>query len=95
MRVIPKKSKIKNTIWKNYTILNLLIGLVVLGIAIFLLFNGKFLISIFVIIVMMILYIPTPEGLFYSFVKDNFLFLFSKKRYSNIDIDKLYEIKDI
>lgn len=95
MRIIPKKTKIKNTIWKNYSILDLLKAIIVLGIALVLLFKGYFIISITITIIFIILFIPTPDGLFYSFILDNVKFLFSKKNYINEEIDKLYDIKDV
>lgn len=95
MRIIPKKTKIKNTIWKNYSILDLLIGIIILGIALVLLFKGYYVISIIIILVFVIMFIPTPDGLFYNFVWNNLKYLFSKKCFIDNDIDKLYEIKEV
>ena len=95
MRIIPKKTKIKNTIWKNYSLKDIFIGLLVLGGALFLLFNNQFLIAIIIVIIFLIMFIPTPDGIFYNFVIDNFKYLFSKKRYDKKDIDKLMNILEI
>lgn len=95
MRIIPKKTKIKNTIWKNYSLKDIFIGLLVLGGALFLLFNNQFVIAIIIVIIFLIMFIPTPDGIFYNFVIDNFKYLFSKKRYEKKDIDKLMNILEI
>lgn len=95
MRIIPKKIKIKNTIWKNYSILDLLIGIIVLGIALVLLFKGYFVVSLIITLAFVIMLIPTPDGLFYSFLWDTIKYFFSKKHFLTEDIDKLYDIKEV
>ncbi len=95
MRIIPKKTKIKNTIWKNYSLVDLLIGVIALGIALFLLFKGLFILSIIFILLVVIMFIPTPEGLFYTFLFDNIKYLVSKKNYNHLEIDKLLGINNI
>lgn len=98
MRIIPKKTKIKNTIWKSYSLKDLLIGLVFLGVVVILLFKGIFIPSIILMIIFIILFMPVSDGIFYSFIIINIKYLFSKKKYEekNIsDINKLINIKDI
>ena len=78
MRIIPKKTKIKNTIWRNYSILDLLIGIIVLGIALVLLFKGYFVVSLIITLAFVIMLIPTPDGLFYSFLWDTIKYFSAK-----------------
>lgn len=98
MRIIPKKTKIKNTIWKNYTIFNLLIALMFFVISFILLIKGKIFISCLIVLITIIMYIPTVDGYFYNFLFDTFRFLFSKKKYNihNLEeLNKLFMLKRV
>ena len=101
MKIIPKKIKIKNTIWKNYSLLELIIALFIF-IIIFLLFTSgiKFL-SIFIGIIFLICYIPMGDDLFYSFIFELILYLVNPQKFiknpenKKNDINKLLFVKDI
>lgn len=80
MRIIPKKLKVKNTVWKCYSLLELII-LLVLFLVIFLLFiNSKYIISGIIAFIGVICFIPTNEGIFYSIIYEFLKYLFSNKK---------------
>ena len=95
MKIMPRKIKVKSTIWKNYSIIELLIALVIF-IIIFLLFsNNNKVLSLIIGMCFVILYMPVGEDIFYSYILDIILFLFSKKRYTKDNINKIVNIKGI
>lgn len=92
MRIIPKKTKIKNTIWKSFTISDILISLVVFFIAFILLINGSFIISIIILLTYIVMFIPTPDGFFYNFIIDSLKFIFGKKKFDNSNLEELNKL---
>lgn len=95
MRIIPKNSKMKNTVWKQYSIKDIVIAFCVM-IFIFLVclsnMPGKFIIAIAIGLVSIILFMPTGinGGLFYSEVFAMIKHLFSQKKFTKEkEIDRL------
>lgn len=81
MRIIPKKIKIKNTIWKCYSLIDILIALILFVILFILLTKGQFVLSILIILFSICILMPTQNGIFYTCIIDNVKFIFSKKHY--------------
>ncbi|MBQ8292711.1 MAG: VirB4 family type IV secretion system protein [Bacilli bacterium] len=95
MRIIPKNTKIKNTFWKSYSLKDILIILGLFMIVFFLLIKGKFILSIVTAIISLLMFIPTPDGIFYNFVVDYLKYLFGKKEYVKEEMDKLVSFKEV
>ena len=103
MRIIPKKVKVKNTVWKCYSMVDVIVALVVFAIIFVAITAGNWAFAIILGLVAVAMFIPTPDGIFYTFIFENIKFLFSKKKYTkkatnvkekvNAIID-LKEIKD-
>lgn len=82
MKTIPKKISVKNTIWKCYSLLEMIIALFTFMIIFLLFTNGYIVLTIILNIIFIILYIPTGEGLFYEFLIEVIKYLFSNKQYN-------------
>ena len=101
MRIIPKKIKVKNTVWKCYSMPDILVALVVFAIIFISVTAGNWGFAIFMGLVSVILFMPTSDGIFYSCILENLKFLFSKKKYTKDAvkekerIDTLIGLKDI
>ncbi|MBQ8658938.1 MAG: DUF87 domain-containing protein [Clostridia bacterium] len=82
MRIIPKKIKVKNTVWKCYSMPDILVALVVFSIIFISITAGNWGVAIFMGFISVIMFMPTSDGIFYSCIFENLKFLFSKKKYS-------------
>lgn len=93
MKYIPKKTKVRTTIWKHYSWMEILLAAVAFGIVIGLLssnLKGKWVVSLLVAGVSAVLLFPMGHGdFFYSEVLQNLRFLFSKKKFNSTEVDKL------
>lgn len=101
MRIIPKKTKVKNTVWKCYSMVDIIVALVVFAI-IFIAITAKvWALAIIMALLAIVMFMPTPDGIFYSCIAENIKFLFAKKKYSKDaknekeKIDTLIGIKNI
>ena len=101
MRIIPKKIKVKNTVWKCYSMQDIIIALVMFSIIFICITGGNWAIAIILGVISLVMFMPTSDGIFYSYIAENLRFLFSKKTYlnngekGNDDIDSLIGIKNI
>ncbi len=101
MKIIPKKIKIKNTIWKNYSLLELIAILILFIITLLLFINKIYIYSFILLIISIILFIPTTDGLVYVLLYEFIKYICSNKKYiknkqKNINnIDKIIFIKNI
>ena len=105
MRIIPKKTKVKVEFYRNFTLADILIGLVGLGIEFLILFTDYGLLTyIFMAIVLGIfvcLYLPISGERLYLQIGSLIKFIFSKKKYtknaaeSGVDISALVPFTDI
>ena len=81
MRMIPKKINVKNTVWKCYSMTDVFVALV-LVIIIFLVVNaGSWILAILLLLASVVLFMPTPDGVFYSYLFSIIKFLFGKKKF--------------
>ena len=79
MRIIPKKIKVKNTVWKCYSMPDIIAALVVFSIIFIAITSGKWGVAIVLALLSVVMFMPTQDGIFYSCIMENVKFLFSKK----------------
>lgn len=95
MRIIPKKSKIKNTVWKCYSLTNIIVALILFIIVFILLTNNKKFLGTILLLISICGFIPTSDGLLYETIFVFLKFIFSNKKYTKVNLDKLLTIKNI
>lgn len=101
MRIIPKKVKVKNTVWKCYSMADVIVALVVFGIIFIAITAGQWVIAVILGIIAIGMFMPTPDGIFYTCIFDNIRFLFAKKKYTaesknaKENVDELIDLKEI
>lgn len=101
MRIIPKKIKVKNTVWKCYSMIDVIVALVVFAIIFIAVTAGNWVLAIIMGLVAVVMFMPTPDGIFYSCIFENIKFLFAKKRYTESakkekeKVDVLLSLKDM
>ena len=101
MRIIPKKIKVKNTVWKCYSMPDILVALVVFAIVFVAVTAGNWGLAIFMGFVAVIMFMPTSDGILYSMIFENIRFLTAKKKYTKDApkekerIDTLVNLKNI
>ena len=101
MRIIPKKIKVKNTVWKCYSMPDIIVALVVFAIIFISITAGNWGFAIVMGLAAVIMFMPTSDGIFYSCIMENIKFLISKKKYTKDAakekerIDTLVSLKDI
>ena len=101
MRIIPKKIKVKNTVWKCYSMADVIVALIVFAIIFIAITSGQWVIAVILGLVAVGMFMPTPDGIFYTCVFENIKFLFAKKKYiansknSKENVDALIDLKEI
>ena len=101
MRIIPKKVKVKNTVWKCYSMIDVIVALVVFAIIFIAVTAGSWAMAIIMGLIAVVMFMPTPDGILYTCIFDNIKFLFAKKKYAAQDtnpksnISALTELKEI
>lgn len=101
MRIIPKKIKVKNTVWKCYSMADVIVALIVFAIIFIAITSGAFAFAVIMGLLAVVMFMPTQDGIFYSCILENIKFLFAKKVYTeNADkqkerVDALLNLKDI
>lgn len=84
MRFIPKNTKLKNTIWKNYSLIDMIVGTFYILIVFLIMQSnipGKLFIAIFFILFFVITMMPYGEALLYQDMIQAIKYTFSKKEY--------------
>lgn len=82
MRIIPKRTKVKNTVWKCYSMPDILMALVMFAIIFIAITKGNWVFAGILGICSVILFMPTQDGIFYTCILENVKFLFERKRYT-------------
>ncbi len=101
MRIIPKKIKVKNTVWKCYSMIDVIIALFVFALIFIAVTTGAWVFAIIMGIAAVVMFMPTPDGIFYTYIFENVHFLFAKKRYTDKannpkeNVDSLIGLKGI
>lgn len=81
MRMIPKKIKVKNTIWKAYSMADIVVALIVFAILFLAVTAGKWILAVVIGLMAVMMFMPTTDGIFYACIFDNVKFWLSKKKY--------------
>ncbi len=101
MRIIPKKIKVKNTVWKCYSIVDIIVALAVLAIIFVAITTKNWAFAAIMGVVAVVMFMPTQDGIFYTCIFENIKFLFAKKRYTltaknpKENVDTLIGLKEI
>jgi len=101
MRIIPKKIKVKNTVWKCYSMPDVIVALVDFAIIFLGVTTGAYALSIIMGLLSILLFMPTQDGIFYTVIFENIKFFFSKKSYkakaANLkeNVNILFPLKEI
>ena len=82
MRIIPKKIKVKNTVWKCYSMPDVIVALVMFALIFAFITTGNWVLAVIFGIVSVVMFMPTQDGIFYACILENVRFLFSKKKYT-------------
>ena len=75
MRIIPKKIKVKNTVWKCYGMADIIVALIVFGIIFITFTMGQWVAAVILGFVAVGMFMPTPDGIFYTCIYENIRFL--------------------
>ena len=103
MRIIPKKIKVRNNVWKCYSMKDIFVALVVFALIFVFITMSKWAIAIILGITAIVMLMPTGDGIFYTYIFENIRFVLGKKKYTkasqkekeNISaITELSEVKD-
>ena len=101
MRIIPKKVKVKNTVWKCYSMIDVIVALAVFAIIFIAITAGNWVFAVIMGLIAVVMFMPTPDGIFYTFIYENIKFLFAKKKYkanatnAKEKVDVLIDLKEI
>ena len=101
MRVIPKKIKVKNTVWKCYSMKDIIVALIVFAIIFVSITAGKWAIAVIMGLAAVVMFMPTQDGILYSILFENVRFIFAKKQYTKTAskekerVESLFGLKDI
>lgn len=101
MRIIPKKIKVKNTVWKCYSIVDIIVALAVLAIIFVAITLKSWAFAAIMGVIAVVMFMPTQDGIFYTCIFENIKFLFAKKRYTltaknpKENVDTLIGLKEI
>ncbi len=101
LRIIPKKIKVKNTVWKCYSMPDVIVALAMFALIFAFITLGNWVLAVIFGIVSVVMFMPTQEGIFYACILENVRFLFSKKKYmsgaksAKESVDALIPLKGI
>lgn len=82
MRIIPKKVKVKNTVWKCYSLVDVIVALFVFALTFLAVTAGNWVLAIILGLMAVVMFMPTADGIFYTVIFENIKFLFAKKKYT-------------
>ena len=82
MRIIPKKIKVKNTVWKCYSMKDIIVALIVFSIIFISITTGKWAIAVIMGLAAVVMFMPTQDGILYTILFENVRFMFAKKIYT-------------
>ena len=89
MRMIPKKVNIKNTVWKCYSFPDILVALGILLIIFFAISAENWVFAIIMLVVAVVLFMPTQDGIFYTYLFALLKFAGGRKKYVRTDVRTL------
>ena len=71
MRIIPKKIKVKNTVWKCYSLIDVIVALFVFALIFIAITAGNWALAIIMGLIAVVMFMPTPDGIFYTCIFEN------------------------
>lgn len=93
MKIIPKKIKIKNTIWKCYSLIELIIIVFILIIVAMMFMKNQIIAPIIMLVLTIIMFMPvTNDDLFYTILIEMISYVVKPKK---LNISSVYNIKNI
>ena len=101
MRIIPKKIKVKNTVWKCYSMKDIVVALIVFALLFICITAGKWVPAVILGLLAVVMFMPTQDGIFYTMIFENVRFIFAKKAYTKKAskekerVESLFGLKDI
>ena len=101
MRIIPKKIKVKNTVWKCYSMPDIIVALVMFALLFVCVTTGNWVLAVIIGLLCVVMFMPTQDGIFYSCLFDILQFVFAKKKFTTVaktekeTIDSLIGLKAI
>ena len=101
MRIIPRKIKVRNNVWKCYSMKDILLALMMFAVIFVCITASVWWLAIVLGLVSLVMFMPTGDGIFYSYIAENIRFLFSRKRFDENSkkekekIDDKLHIKEI
>lgn len=101
MRIIPKKIKVKNTVWKCYSMPDIIAALVDFAVIFLGVTTGAYALAVIMGLLSIVLFMPTQDGIFYTVILENVKFIFSKKKYTlnskepKENVDTLFSLMEI
>ena len=73
MRIIPKKIKVKNTVWKCYSMPDIIVALIMFSIIFIAITKGVWAIAVIGGLLSIVMFMPTQDGIFYACILDTML----------------------
>ena len=101
MRIIPKKIKVKNTVWKCYSMKDISVALIMFSIIFICITTSRWAVAVILGLIAVVMFMPTQDGILYSILFENVRFMFAKKTYTKTAtkekerIDALFGFKGI
>jgi len=101
MRVIPKKINVRNNVWKCYSMKDIFIALLVFAVIFIMITVGAWVPAIILGIIALVMFMPTGDGIFYSYIFENIKFAIGKKKYTkgesreNQKMDSIIDLEEI
>ena len=101
MRIIPKKIKVKNTVWKCYSMKDIIVALIVFALIFICITAGKWIPAVILGLLAVVMFMPTQDGIFYTMIFENVRFIFAKKEYTKTAskekerVESLFGLKEI
>jgi hypothetical protein len=101
MRIIPKKINVRKNVWKCYSMRDIFIVLVAFAVIFVCITIEAWAIAVILGLIALVMFMPTGDGIFYTYIFENIKFAFGKKKYSKDatrekeKIDTLMELSEI
>ena len=101
MRIIPKKIKVRSNVWKCYSMKDIFVALVVFALVFVSITMENWVLAVILGLIALIMFMPTGDGIFYTYIFENIRFAVGKKKYTKTSekekerIDAISELSEI
>ena len=82
MRIIPKKINVRKNVWKCYSMRDIFVALVVFAIIFVCITIEAWVVAIILGLLALVMFMPTGDGIFYTYIFENVKFAVGKKQYT-------------